>query len=98
MTPETEWNLNAASAAGILILSVPAFSLNSRKKSLFRIKNILKRRKPGAETSALNEIAEELEDKATERANNWQLADQICLFVGYFLLLGSSIIRVWLTW
>ena len=98
MSSGAELLLNIASAAGIGVLSVPAFSLNFRKKALARIANIVRRRTPGEEKKALDTIAVELEAEAAQRANKWRKADEVCLFIGYFLLLGASILRVILAW
>lgn len=98
MAPETEFLLSLASAAGIAILAVPAFSLNLRKKTLNRITGIVARRKPGQDASALDIIARELEDSASQKANRWRRVDEICLYVGYLLLLGSTSLRVVLIW
>ena len=76
------------------MLAVPAFSLNFRKKTLARITRVVNRRKPGEDKSALDIIAEELESDANQRANRWRRVDELCLVIGYLLLLGSSILRV----
>lgn len=98
LAPEMDLLLSLASATGIAILSVPAFSLNLRKRSLDRITGIVKRRKPGYEGSALDTIAAELETSASQKANKWRRVDEICLYSGYFLLLGASLLRVLLIW
>lgn len=94
MPSDPELLLNIASAAGIAVLAVPAFSLNFRKKTLARITRVVNRRKPGEDKSALDIIAEELESDANQRANRWRRVDELCLVIGYLLLLGSSILRV----
>lgn len=92
--PETlQTILDFASAAGIAILSVPAFSLNFRKKKLARIKRIVQSRESGKEKRALDTIAAELHVEATEKVNRWRRADEICLLIGYLLLLGSALAR-----
>lgn len=88
--------LDVAGAAGIAILSVPAFSLNFRKKKLARITRIVQSRKRGEEKRALDTIAAELHLEATERANRWRRADEVCLLIGYLLLLGSAFTRAWM--
>lgn len=98
LAPETEFLLSFASAAGIAILAVPALSLNLRKKTLNRITGIVARRKPGEDASALDIIANELEASASQKANRWRRVDEICLYVGYLLLLGSTSLRVLLLW
>lgn len=88
--------LDISSAAGILILSVPAFSLNFRKKTLARIGAIVRSRRQRGDSGALDTIAAELEEDATRRAHGWRRIDEICLFIGYTLLLGAAIGRVFL--
>lgn len=85
--------LDVAGAAGIAILSVPAFSLNFRKKTLARITRIVQSRKRGEEKRALDTIAAELQLEAAEKAHRWRRADEICLLIGYLLLLGSAFVR-----
>lgn len=86
--------LDVATAAGILILSVPAFSLNFRKKTLARIRSIVRSRRQHGDRSALDTIAAELEQDAARRANDWRRIDEICLVIGYTLLLGAAIARI----
>ncbi len=86
--------LNTATALGIAILAVPVLALNTRKKSLAQISNIVANRKAGEDKSALDKVAQNLEETAATRANRWRRADEICLYVGYVLLLGSSIARI----
>lgn len=93
MPSESDFWLNFASAVGIGILSVPAFSLNIRKKTLARIDSLVRRRKEKGDVGALSAIAAELEAEASHRANRWRWSDEICLFIGYFLLLGSATYR-----
>lgn len=86
--------LNIASTLGIAILAVPTFSMNLRKKTLSRIEGITQRQTVAGRQSALGDIAKELQHSAENRVTNWRRIDDICLRVGYFLLLGSAIIRV----
>ncbi|MBB5722829.1 hypothetical protein FHS72_002459 [Loktanella ponticola] len=86
--------LNIASTLGIAILAVPTFSMNLRKKTLSRIEGITQRQSHDGRQSALSDIAKELRQNAETRVSNWRLIDDICLRIGYFLLLGSAIIRI----
>lgn len=86
--------LNLTSALGIAILAVPAFSLNFRKRLLKRIETIVETREKRGETSALDDIATELQSDAQQLANQWRPIDQTCLRIGYVLLLGSAVVRV----
>ena len=96
----TDWTitfdtvLDFASAAGIGILSIPAFSLNMNKRALTRIRNLVQARDTSGDKSALDIIARELESEASGRVSQWRRIDEICLRVGYFLLLGAAILRI----
>lgn len=92
-----ERGLNLLSALGIGILSVPAFSLNFRKRQLDRIETIVGKRAERGEASALDDIATELRRGAERDLNQWRPIDQTCLRWGYFLLLGPAIVRVLFT-
>lgn len=94
MLPDVHTILNIATALGIAVLAVPVLALNKRKKSLAQISDIVAERKTGEEKSALNRIAANLEENAATRANRWRRADEICLYLGYVLLLGASVLRV----
>lgn len=85
--------LNALSVAGIAILSVPAFSLNFRKRQLHTIETIVRKREENGADSALDAIADELKDGAQQDTAKWRPIDQTCLRWGYFLLLGPAILR-----
>ncbi|WP_375228135.1 hypothetical protein [Roseobacter sp. S98] len=86
--------LNAAGALGIGLLAVPAFSLNFNKKTLARIEDLVQSRREQGDSSALDVIAQELEQDAAFRVARWRRADEICLKVGYGLLLGSAVLRI----
>ncbi len=96
MLPDVHTLLNFATALGIAILAVPVLALNTRKKSLAQISDIVANRKTGEDKTALDKIAENLEDTAAKRANRWRRADEVCLYVGYLLLLGASIARIFI--
>lgn len=85
---------NLASTAGIAILSVPAFSLDLRKKALFRIDRIITRRRETGDTSALDAIAREVREDRAARVTTWRRIDRVCLYVGYLFVLGASIWRL----
>ncbi len=94
MFPDVHTALNVATALGIAILAVPVLALNARRKSLAQISDIVAARKAGDDKSALDKVAQNLEENAATRANRWRRADEICLYVGYVLLLGASIVRI----
>jgi hypothetical protein len=85
--------LNIGSTVGIALLAVPAFSLNFRKKTLSRIEGITQRQSQSGRESALRDIATELKQSAESNVTNWRRIDEICLWCGYVLLLGSAIAR-----
>lgn len=97
MTPERIAFLqNLAAVIGVLILAVPAFSLDLRKKALFRIDRIIARRRETGDASALDAVATELRDDRAARAASWRRIDRICLYIGYFFVLGAALSRlVW---
>ncbi|MBA5779064.1 hypothetical protein H2509_18195 [Stappia sp. F7233] len=74
------------SALGILALSVPALSLNSRKKAVNRIVLLIRGREERGDKSVLDSIAKELKTQREEDAGRWRRSDEICLFLGYILL------------
>jgi hypothetical protein len=88
------WWLDLAGFFGILVLAVPAWSLNLRQKNLQRIVDIIDTR-GGAQSPAtvVDEVAEELRKRREAAANRWRRADEICLVIGYVLLLGSAALR-----
>ncbi len=82
------WWLNLATFSGILILAVPVLSLNARKRNLHRVKTT-------DETAANDsdfrkQMRDILSDKQKDSVETWRGIDQICLLLGYILLLGSS--------
>lgn len=91
MPPETiHWYLNLASAAGIAILAIPVWSLNYRKKKLKAITDALPE-KPETFKEKVRKIAH---DKWGRAVSDWRGIDEICLWIGYVLLLGSAIARL----
>jgi hypothetical protein len=85
---------NLASTAGIAVLSVPAFSLDLRKKALFRIDRIISRRRETGDASALDAIAREVREDRAAQVATWRRIDRICLYVGYLFVFGSSVWRL----
>lgn len=95
MTPDQiAYAQNALSAFGILLLSVPAFSLNRRKKALERIRSIISKRNSQGDGSALDSIALALQERRQDNAGRWHRMDELCLYIGYFSLLGASLWRL----
>ena len=85
---------NLMSFSGIVVLAIPTFSLNFRKKSLAKIVAIVARRKAKGDRGALDEIAAELKTRKEQQAGRWRGIDEKCLYLGYFLLLGSMTWRL----
>ena len=91
MTPqEIQWWLNFGSFLGIAILAVPAWSLNFRKKKLRAIKAVMSD-EPVTFKAKVGKI---IEHKMDDDISSWRRIDEICLAVGYILLLGSSAMRL----
>lgn len=88
------WWINLATCLGIAILSVPAFSLNMRKKTLERLRGIVARRASTGPGPALEAVAAELQTEQEQAVARWRPIDEICLYAGYILLLGASVARL----
>lgn len=87
---DAHWWLNLSSFFGILILAVPAWSLNFRRKKLKEIKDAL----PEAPDTFREKVRSILKDKRERDVSDWRPIDELCLILGYLLLLGSAIIRL----
>jgi hypothetical protein len=85
---------DAASLAGIVVLAVPAFSLNLRKKAFARIARIVEDRRACGDGLALDAIAREVARERETAAGRWRRVDEICLYVGYALVLTGAVWRV----
>lgn len=90
------WWINLAACLGIAILAVPAFSLNMRKKTLERLRGIVARRGATGSGPALEAVAAELQAEQELAVARWRPVDEVCLYAGYFLLLGASVARLFL--
>ena len=86
------WWLNLAAMLGIAVLSVPAWSLNSRKKKL----QAVQAGRPGTERAFRDRVKRIVFEKRTLDVSQWRRIDEICLAVGYLLLLGSAVARLFL--
>lgn len=89
---EILWWLNCFSFLGILVLSVPTWSLNFRRKKLQKIKDADKNDSSG--NNFRSKVRAISRRKREEGVAEWRRVDQVCLFVGYLLLLGSSASRL----
>jgi hypothetical protein len=83
--------LHVASFFGILILAVPVWSLNWRKKRLQQIREATDATDGASDLRA--KIRAILKDRRERDVADWRRADEICLWLGYALLLGSAAIR-----
>lgn len=88
------WWQNAAAFAGVAILAVPVLSLNRRKKRLQRLRDIVARRGESGDARALDRVSDELSRKRESDVAIWRQLDEVCLFAGYLLLLGSAASRL----
>lgn len=86
--------LNIASFAGVAILSVPTWSLNFRKKRLQRIRDVIDARSNREAGNVIDDVAAIVHGRRQAGAAQWRRIDEVCLAVGYLLLLGSSAIRI----
>lgn len=86
------WWLSLATCLGIAILAVPVWSLNARKRDRHMIQ--------AADRSARNDSDFRLRTRKIllgrhdRQVNDWRRRDEICLLVGYTLVLGSALMRV----
>lgn len=88
---EVHWWLNLTALIGIAILAVPTWSLNRRKKRLQAVRDAL----PQEPKTFRDSVKGILTDKRNKEVSDWRWIDEICLIVGYLLLLGSSFARLW---
>lgn len=94
--PAFETIIDVVTAAGIAILAVPVLSLNDRKKRHATITDLVAERRRRAPDVVLDEIADTLQQKSETQVNRWRRLDELCLYAGYVLLLGGSIMRVFI--
>jgi hypothetical protein len=87
---DARWWLDLATLAGIAILAVPVWSLNFRKKKLQEIRRSL----PAEPQTFKHRVRSILSDKRNRDVTDWRQIDEICLTVGYLLLLGSALLRL----
>ena len=92
MSPaDYHWWLNLASTVGIAVLAVPTWSLNSRKK-----KKKIQESLPKDPVTFRDHVKGILKDKWERDISDWRRIDEVCLVVGYLLLLGSSLFRLFI--
>ena len=92
MIHDGQWWLNLASFFGIAILSVPVWSLNFRRKRLQALRDA-----DGANVTDADYRSKAraiLIGRHEQHVANWRRIDEICLGVGYALLLGSAALRL----
>jgi hypothetical protein len=87
---DARWWLDLATLAGIAILAVPVWSLNFRKKKLQEIRRSL----PAQPTTFKDRVKSILKDKHNRDVTDWRQVDEVCLMIGYLLLLGSAVFRL----
>ncbi len=85
------WWLNLATALGIAVLAVPVWSLNMRKKKLQQVRDAL----PAEPKAFKDRVRAILVDRHNRDVADWRRIDEVCLYVGYGLLLGSAAARLW---
>lgn len=84
------WWLNLAAFLGIMVLAVPVWSLNLRKKKLAQIEAAL----PADPDSFRAQVRDILKGKRARQVAEWRRVDEVCLWLGYALLLGSAFLRL----
>ena len=89
---DLRWWLDLASFAGIAVLSVPVWSLNFRKKRLRRIRAA--DRAGGSAEAFRNSVRAILRERRSQDVAEWRRLDELCLALGYVLLLGSAGLRL----
>ena len=87
-----EWYLNLAAALGILVLSIPIWQLNRNKKILQRLRDAMKIKDQSDFRAEVGQIAQE---KQSDEIASWKLWHELCLWLGYALLMGSAGLRLW---
>jgi hypothetical protein len=87
---EAHWWLNLASTLGVAVLAVPTWSLNRRKKRLQAVRRAL----PETPVTFKDRVRGILEDRRNREVSDWRPIDELCLIAGYGLLLGSSVLRL----
>lgn len=89
---DTAFWLNLASFAGVAVLAVPVFSLNSRRKRLQDLRDADRQVKDDGEfRSKARRI---LIDRRRKDIEDWRPFDEKCLRVGYGLLFASAFLRL----
>ena len=86
------WLINLASFGGILVLSVPVWSLNFRKKRLQRLRDADNAAQTDADFRSTARAI--LIDRRARDVADWRFIDELCLALGYCLLLGSAAARL----
>ena len=89
---DLRWWLDLASVAGIAVLAVPVWSLNARKRRRQRLRRSAPS-DPGGLRARLRPRLEAIGDRAV---GDWRRIDEICLVIGYALLLGAAVARLFL--
>lgn len=88
------WLVNLAGFAGVAVLSVPVWSLNFRRKRLQELRDA---DRSSEDDSSFRARARDILITRRERhVSDWRRIDEICLFVGYLLLLGSAAARLFI--
>jgi len=86
------WWLNLGTFLGIAILAVPVWDLNVRKRKLHQVQQAEDQAADDSDFRARARAI--LSEKHKKNVAGWRARDQICLIVGYLLLLGASAARV----
>ena len=86
------WGLDLATLIGIAILAAPVWSLNTRKRKLHQVRQA--DADAGSDSDFRTQTRRILAEKHRKSVEDWRGIDQICLVIGYALLLSAALLRV----
>lgn len=89
MPPSGDTILDVMAFAGIGLLAVPVLTLDRRKARAAR------RARGGQRTGAMAVLRDRADARIETWVVGWRRLDRACLWLGYLLLLGSALGRIW---
>lgn len=88
-----DWWVSLIAFLGVAILSWPVLSLNARRKRLQELRDA---DRPEQDDAGFRKAARDILIGRRERhVSDWRRLDEICLILGYLLLFGSSLARLY---
>lgn len=85
--------LNWMSLAGMVVLAVPALSLDRRKRDLARVEALSAAADAATRADLLRQLGASLTRRRTRAVAAWRRADRACLWLGYGLVLLAAFLR-----